>query len=242
MISVAICDDIPAAGEAVHGVLSAFGAQNNHNFSIQHFTSGRSLTDRLEIEYFDIIFLDVQLQNESGIDVGREIRQSTLNGASILVFMSVADAPASKIASLAPLEYTLKPVTMESIGQVMAQAVQVVTERNQRFTARTAHKTHHVPLKDILYFESDRRLIHIHTAKESLTCYGKLNEIQSSLRSSQFIRIHHSYLVNFAHIQSYNTVQLQVTLPDGRVLPISQSKRKTAYQAFTKLIEVCHGN
>ena len=42
---------------------------------------------------------------------------------------------------------------------------------------------HKVPIKDILYFESNKRKIFIVTEQEILELYGKLNEIEETLKT-----------------------------------------------------------
>ena len=59
-----------------------------------------------------------------------------------------------------------------------------------------------VPVRDILYFESNRRKVSIVTERATYEVYKKLNEIENSLKKSKmsFLRVHQSFLVNYKHV------------------------------------------
>ena len=69
---------------------------------------------------------------------------------------------------------------------------------------------HKIPMREILYFESNRRKVSIVTEKDTFVAYGKLNNIEESLKQSKvpFLRVHQSYLVNYKHVegQAYDFV------------------------------------
>ena len=86
----------------------------------------------------------------------------------------------------------------------------------------------------IYYFESQNRIVHIHTLKNGSAVsddtenkfYGKMNDVERQLseRNGNFIRIHQSYLVNFDYIKSMNFDR--VCMSDGTVLQISEDRQK----------------
>lgn len=83
-----------------------------------------------------------------------------------------------------------------------------------------------IPMRDILYFESKRRKVYIVTEKETFEFYGKLNEIEESLRASKgiFLRIHQSFLINYKHIKglAYDFA----VMDNEERLSISEDRRK----------------
>ena len=89
-----------------------------------------------------------------------------------------------------------------------------------------------VPLRDILYFESNKRKISIVTEKEIFTEYEKLNEIEKSLKECKisFLRVHQSYLVNYRHVetQAYDYVMMD----NGKRISISEDRRKIISEQY----------
>ena len=87
-----------------------------------------------------------------------------------------------------------------------------------------------LPLNDILYFESNKRVLIVHTKGEDYSFYGKLDDIEDSLKNDNFIRIHQSFLVNAFKINSVS--KTEVTLKNGDILPVSKSKASAVKNAY----------
>lgn len=77
--------------------------------------------------------------------------------------------------------------------------------------------------KDILYFESSDRKITLVSSDETLQFYGKMDAVKSQLKSSDFLRVHKSYLVNVIHVMEYSYEWMK--MKNGVVIPISKSNR-----------------
>lgn len=88
----------------------------------------------------------------------------------------------------------------------------------------------------VSYIESDRRRLHIHVGDEVLTTYSTLDAMARVLPHT-FVRCHKSFLVNIRCIQSIDAAH--VTLFTGEVLPVSQTRRKSTYEAFVAYTETC---
>lgn len=94
---------------------------------------------------------------------------------------------------------------------------------------------HKIPIKDILYFESNRRKVSIVTLNGSFEAYEKLNSIEKSLKEckASFLRIHQSFLVNYKHVESqaYDFV----IMDNGEKLSISEDRRKLISEQYCSM-------
>ena len=92
-----------------------------------------------------------------------------------------------------------------------------------------------IPIREILYFESNRRKVLIVTIKETFTVYRKLNEIEDSLKRCKmsFLRVHQSFLVNYKHVekQSYDFV----VMDNGKRISISEDRRKMISEQYCSM-------
>ena len=92
--------------------------------------------------------------------------------------------------------------------------------------------SHKIPIKDILYFESKKRKVYIVTEKNIFELYGKLNDIEKSLKNGKivFLRIHQSFLVNYRHVDvlAYDFV----IMDNGKQLSISEDRRKLTSEQY----------
>ena len=90
-------------------------------------------------------------------------------------------------------------------------------------------------IRDIYYFESRRRKVYITTEKEVLEFYGKLNEIEKSLKASKgiFLRVHQSFWVNYKHIEglAYDFI----VMDNGKRISISEDRRKRIGEQYCEM-------
>jgi DNA-binding LytR/AlgR family response regulator len=98
------------------------------------------------------------------------------------------------------------------------------------FTVKTASNVHNVPLSDILYFESDKRVLNVYTKNEVISFYEKLDNVEAELKEKDFIRTHQSYLVNAQKIKSVS--KDAVLLANGVSLPVSKSRASKVKDAY----------
>ena len=83
--------------------------------------------------------------------------------------------------------------------------------------------------------ESSKRKVFIVTREETFEFYGKLNEIENSLKVCKisFFRVHQSFLVNYKHIkgQSYHFV----VMDNGKKISISEDRRKLISEQYCSM-------
>ena len=93
-----------------------------------------------------------------------------------------------------------------------------------------------------LYFESNKRKVFIVTEKDTFVAYGKLNDIEESLKQSKvpFLRVHQSYLVNYKHVegQAYDFV----VMDNGKRISISEDRRKLIGEQYCSMEDTFYVN
>ena len=75
MINIAICDDNINICSEIENILLEYKNENNVKFNIDIFNSGNKFLEYLTLGYtYDILFLDIQIGDLTGVDVGDFIR------------------------------------------------------------------------------------------------------------------------------------------------------------------------
>ena len=116
------------------------------------------------------------------------------------------------------LNYLLKPVTEERLGDVLNRAVERLKTRENVLILSLPDGMVTVPQHEIKYLEVMRNYVTIH-AGEDISIKRTLNELESKLDEC-FFRIHRSYIVNLRFVRK--VAKTEVTLKDGSVLPLSR--------------------
>lgn len=120
-----------------------------------------------------------------------------------------------------PINFLLKPLDKTKMKKVLEKYLKITRQNEQIFTYKKRFEVYHVPLSDILYFESKGRKVTIAARNGRDEFYGTLKEIKERIQDRCFLWIHKSILVNYRYITKLKYDQAEMT--DGAILQISQS-------------------
>lgn len=225
MMRIAICDDIPAISAELEGMIIDSQKHLNQMFKIEVFYSGESLIDYIKNgNVFDLIFLDIELENINGIEVGEFIRKGLDDHITKIVYISSKNNYDRQLFEIQPLHFLSKPLDKEKVIDVIKLAMKVLEKENNLFTFKTGHKVNKIPIKEIIYFECLKREIKLISVRETFHFYDTVKSICERLINARFIQPHRSYIVNYDNI--LNIGKDEITVCNGDSIPISRLKGK----------------
>ncbi len=182
--------------------------------------------DMLDNKKIDLIFLDIQMPVLSGIDFVK-----TLKKPPAVILTTAYREYALDGYDIDIIDYLLKPIKFDRF----LKAVDRYRERkiassgkneqdvvNHIFLNVNRTKTK-VIFEDILYIESLKDYVRIHTTSDRLVVKGNLGTILKLLPKNKFTRIHRSFAIAKSKISSYSQSELEI---GGNKLPIGISYRK----------------
>lgn len=225
MLRIAICDDDKEVCMQLKSMLEEFSERNAEIFEIKLFYTGEDLWDFLmERSRFDLIFLDIELFEINGVEVGRKIRHELNDEVTQIVYISAKDSYAMELFDVRPLNFLVKPLRKEKIESVLKTAKKVLATTNQYYEYKIGNVNFHVLINDILYFESNGRKVRIILKDDVREFYGKLSEVEEKIKEDDFFTIHKSYFINYNHVIEYTYEYVKMS--NNEILPISQNNRK----------------
>lgn len=225
MIKVAVCDDDIATTGRIEDMLCRIAKRNYIPIETEVFWEGEHLSEAVESRNnFDVIFLDIEMGQADGITVARKIRETDKN--VLIIYVTSHESYMQESFSARLFRFLVKPVEEKQMEGCLEAAYEEISSADSYFRYSYQRLNCKIPVRDILYFESKRRKVYIVTEKETFEFYGKLNEIEESLRASKgiFLRIHQSFLINYKHIKglAYDFV----VMDNEKRLSISEDRRK----------------
>lgn len=224
VIRIAVVDDNEMIRKQVKRFLNTYALKNSVVFEIYTYEDGHLLTLDINHEmHFDLIYLDIEMPIQNGIQVGHWIREIAQDEWMQIVFISGKDGYDRKLFSINCLDFLSKPICYSDLERTVNRFRKLTRRPEDVFTFQNNHVLQRVPIANILYFESTNRKINIITTTDMLEFYDKLDNVESQV-PSQFFRIHKSFLVNYYHIRKFEYDN--VIMSNQKRLPISQSKRK----------------
>ena len=224
MYRVGICDDDKIFCAGLEEIICELAKELYREIETEVWYSGESLMRDLEsVACPDILFLDIELYEKSGIDVGKFIRTDREDYLTHIVYVSSREEYAMQLFRLQPLDFLIKPVSEERVREVLERSFKQRTQNRALFEYQKGGHFFQVPCGEILYFMSSDKKINMVTTKGSYDFYGKLKNVMEKLPAS-FVMIHQSYVINTDHAAEYTYEA--VTMQDGSVLGISKPYRR----------------
>lgn len=229
---IGICDDGKKVCDSLQVMLDQYFFEKESDGEIRIWYSGEDLCEYLKSgNPLDIIFLDIELLNMTGIAVGNYIRNVLEDRSALIIYISYKATYAPLLFKTQPLDFLVKPIYQEDINEVMELAEKILRRKYIDFVFKSGSEYIKVPLGRIKYFASEGRRIRVVTSSREYTFYGKLQKILPQL-SADFIVIHKSFIVNWLYVEKYEYDRIR--LNDGVEFPISKVNRATVRSEILK--------
>lgn len=234
MIRIAVVDDENSICSYVENCLLDLSKEYGISVETDVFYSGEGLMKTINETFYDVIFLDIKMRDLSGIDISRIIRNTMGNEATQIVYISGNTEYAIEVFDYDPFHFLPKPLSKEKIEKAFLKLIHKLNLKSEAFAYKIGHNSNKIAIKDILYFESNKRKIIIHYNDKEDEFYGSLENIHQQLNKYNFLLIHKSYLINSIHVRkcTYESVEMSNHI----VLPIAQSKRKEIREKQLELV------
>ena len=190
----------------------------------------------------DLIFVDINMPDMTGVEFVQSLDVPTM-----AIFTTAYAEYAIEGFKLSAIDYLLKPFGLKDITRASEKALslyellqlqknaqieqdieELATEVEEDKSVISVHadrKTHIVKLANIIYLESAGEYVRLHlTDGTTLVTLFRLKNMESTLQSSQFMRVHRSYIVNLSHIVGYTKGRIFLSSED--YIPIGENYKE----------------
>ena len=191
-----------------------------------------NMLNKLEVNLVDLIFLDIEMPEMSGIEFLRAI-----NIIPQVIIYSSQEKYALESYEYDVTDYLLKPVQYErfikAIGRVRERFEKKENPSKQSTEIFIKNNSSLVRLKfeDILWIEALENYVVVNTYKDKFTIHFTMKSITDKIPVDRFVRVHRSFIVNISQIKEIegNIIVIK-TETGGKLIPIGKSYK-------TKLLE-----
>lgn len=224
---IAVCDDNAAERRRLCALITMYCDRHSLEADVRDFDSGAELLHRMKQTDFSVVFLDIFLKEEHGVQIGKIIRERY--GNCILFFCTVSRKYAIESYELNALHYLIKPIDYSHVEKAMDRCGGRLLSQARTLLVSIKPEIR-ILMKDILYVEMYDKNCHIHTDVDILTMRRTVQQMEAELGKPTFIRCHRSYIVNLEHVRKYE--QTDFIMDNGEHVPIRQTGRNRVKQAF----------
>ncbi|HFE9454834.1 TPA: response regulator transcription factor LtdR [Streptococcus agalactiae] len=238
-MKVLVVDDEPVARNELIYLLNKYDS----NLVIAEAHDMATALAILLRETFDVALLDIHLRDDSGLQLAEYINK--MPKPPLLIFATAYDQYAIQAFEQDARDYLLKPYEFDRLKQAMdrvkgALSTCTIIESvasgplfKQQYPLTVEDRIYLVSADDILLIEAMQGKLIIQTPDKNYEIDGSLQQWQDKLPSSQFVRVHRSYIVNINAIKTIEpwfNQTLQLHLCNKITVPVSRANVKPLKQ------------
>jgi two-component system, LytTR family, response regulator len=206
---------------------------------LSSFDNGMSALEFLKENEVDLLFLDIEMEGFTGIQLLK-----VLKNKPFIILTTAYDSYAIQAFDLDVNDYLLKPISFErflkSVEKVYdmktnkkpsvaaAQPAVAADEKNYIFV-KTEYRMQRVDFKEILYIEGLKEYLIIKMITGRVITLQSFRHMEEMLPSSNFIRVHKSYMVALDKIEFIERNRIKIA---DKLIPIGDTYKKIFYEAL----------
>ena len=231
LYKIAVCDDVLVDIDNIVEIIKKESNKSNI-FGISYFlyNNGNDLLKNIS-EKFDVIFLDIQMENMDGNEAAKLIR--IVDSDAILVFCSGIRVPTIDLFKAQPYRYITKQFVKKEMEINVREVLEKMIENPQKFfsTFRNGN-SFRINLNHIVCISLLKRGCEIYIQSEAfkkykcekIYCEESLKQVYEIIQDDRFVYAHNSYIINIEQIMK--TTRTEVILSNNIILTIARSKEK----------------
>lgn len=237
----AIVEDLDADRQRLTELIRTNCAANGEEAEFSFFPSGEAFLRDLRRGSYSAVFLDIMLApgGMTGIAAAMQLRR--VDERVPIVFTTSETEFALDGYAAHPLDYLIKPVRAEKVAWCLKELRErlepaAFVELLESAGQGVAPSPRPVPLDDLLYAETVRHGIVVHTASGDIAARQTLSELAQLLpKSGRFYLCGRSLLVNFSHVQDI-AADGEILLKSGETFFCSRRRTRETKAAFSDYI------
>jgi two-component system LytT family response regulator len=183
----------------------------------------------------DLLFMDIKMPQLSGLELLKTLR----NPPKTILTTAYREFALDGF-DLGVIDYLLKPITFDRFFKAIERYLhtsnyttpELLSSSEKQFIyLKSGYKYFKVDTRDILYAESLKDYVIVHTKEKTITSKYKISDLEKELDGKGFIRIHRSYIVNLQHITAFTANDIEI----GKLeLPVGDSYKAYVNKAIQK--------
>lgn len=221
MITSIAIDDEPKAIEVIEHHVSKI----NNLELISHFYNAKDAIIFLKQHPVDLIFLDINMPNMSGLEMLQKLQLKPL-----LIFTTAYSEFAVESYLHSAVDYLLKPFQFNRFQLAFQKAEERITSlkiQKEFFFIKDGFKNIKIAFETILFVKGSGNYLDITTFTKTYSPRMTFVDLINELPVSEFVRTHQSYLINILHIDKIENNQ--VYIKDFKI-PISSSYKEFLFK------------
>ncbi len=234
MIKVLVVEDYPDEADALREALGTYAKRHDLDLSV-------TLSDRAQAlvsgeKTFDLVFLDIELPDMSGMDAATLMR--SYDKGTPIIFTTSLSQYAAKSYEVDAAGFIVKPVTLPKLELCMDKVMGTLHRaQNEKIVLPQAGGVRVLLTREVVYIELVRHdlMIHLFGEKDPVKVRGTIRQVLDSIDDEgPLLQVSSGCLVNMDYIRLISGND--VTMADGSVLGVSRARKKEVVARFSSYV------
>ena len=227
-MKIAVIDDSAEDRKLLAEKIQNFCLRESLIYEIRSFSSGNEflLDSRTD---WDIIFLDIFMNEIDGMTVARTLRGN--NVSSLIVFTTSSRDYAIESYDVRAFHYLVKPIEQDKLDEVLRLSEKSIRSRNHYIEVKEGRIMSRILIRDIMYTDYYNHYIQIHTPGRMIKTYMSFAEFSPLLlKYKQFLSPYRNCMINMDYVQQMDDHDF--LMKDQVQIPINRARKSEIRQAY----------
>ena len=233
-MTICYCEDESAQAKVFSIKIDQWAKNKNIAVHTDLFESAEEYLFQAEQNTYDVIFLDISMRGQNGMELARQIREKEKD--VVLVFVTSDASYVFDGYEVGAYRYLMKPVDEKKLWEILDYArMQREVEEENYILVKKDSQSVRVNLNDVLYMEAQKHYVNLYLEdQESINIKTVFTELLQEMqeKSGIVLAMHRSYAVNIEKVVRIG--RTECVLADGSVIPVSRSFYKEVNEAFIR--------
>ncbi len=229
-IRIAICDDEKIFADDFYRLLSQTDFSNCKK-EVALYYEGAPLLDR--VSDYDLIFLDIKLNETNGINLAKNIRDKGFLGH--IVFLTNYPEYMPDAFAVRAFRYLTKPVSKSTLATLLSD-VEKDLYRNKKISFPITGGEASIWQDDILYIEAVHNSTFVYTRQNMIKTRISIRDWLKLLPSDRFIQSHRSYIISLRYTETITNAGIRLS-EVSPVIPIARGRIDMVKEAHLNYLD-----
>lgn len=226
---IGICDDERIWLEEAKKIVESYGNKKGWEMEIHCFSCRRELLS-YKGKSLDVLLLDIELEEDSGIEIARMVNERWKNCQ--IVYLTNYLFYATEVYHTLHAFFVLKEQFRNRVEEVFEKVLHKLAQSERKLVFLTRSKKIVLAPEEIYYFERELRVTVIHAASGTWEVPEKLTDILKRLSPLDFVRCHNSFVVYFPAVKEIK--KNSFLMNNGEEIIISRAYTKKVKEVFAQ--------
>lgn len=227
LVKIAVCDDEIIMQNYLKDII----LEQHKEYKVDIFNSGIELLENLND--YDVIFLDIDMPNKNGIEIGMELRN--INYKNAIVFLTNHTEFMRDAFKVQAYRFLEKPVQIDELNEILLQIEKEIYNKTKIIIDSYGEDVL-VAINEIIYIKSENKNSVFYLTNRTIDTNYPLKHWSERLNKWNFCKTHKSYIVSLQQVKTIEADRIILNNSD-KWIPVSRRKYNTVKQEYFEYIK-----